>query len=196
VALVVADRGEVCPGGQPGGGGHEDIPPVEGGADRPARARPREVGVGDGAGLGVGMRGQDRRAEAIVRPDEDAHTRHAERERPPRRADARIDDRDVDTPQRAVAIGGVEQKRPLADRLRTDLMGQVDDRRFGAIGEDDAVQCPDIDPRESEVGQQRDRRSLSHRSSCALAAVSALHFSYRSGALAQTRRRVAMPKGG
>jgi len=102
VALVVADRGEVCPGGQPGGGGHEDIPPVEGGADRPARARPREVGVGDGAGLGVGMRGQDRRAEAIVRPDEDAHTRHAERERPPRRADARIDDRDVDTPRRAL----------------------------------------------------------------------------------------------
>jgi len=138
---------------------------VEGGADRIARARQCEVGVGDGAGLGDGLRVQDRREDTVVRPDENAYPRHAEGERPPCRADARIDDRDMDTPLRAVAIGSVEQKCPLADRLRGDLMGQVDDRRVGAPGQDHAMQHPDVDPRESEVGEQRDQRSLSHRPS-------------------------------
>jgi len=141
-----ADRGEIRPTRQVRGGGGKNVSPVRGGADRPARTRPREGGVGDGAGLDCCVGGQDRREEAVVWPDEDIHPRHAERERPLRRADTRIDDRDVGAPWRAVGMGGGEQKRPFADRLWGDLVGQVDDRRVGTPGQDHAVHGPDVDP--------------------------------------------------
>ena len=84
--------------------------------------------------------------------------RDADRDRPARRADAGVDDRDVE-PDRQVRQRAPQRERPVADRVLADLVGEVDDLGVGADAEHDRPADRRGRVAQAEVGEQRDDRS-------------------------------------
>src|SRR5258708_4535300 len=110
----------------------------------------------------VGSRDQ----QAVVGADEEPARPVAQRKRPARRADARVDDGEVH------AFGHVVQRVPqheraLQDRLRGDPVREVDDLDLGRNALDHAVAGADEVVGEAEVRQERDEAMLHVRDASA-----------------------------
>ena len=82
----------------------------------------------------------------------------AERERPPRPADTRVDDREVDADGHE-ADRVRENERALQDRRRRDPVRDVDDLRLRRDALDDAVARADEVVLQPEVAQKRDEHA-------------------------------------
>src|SRR5437016_4474768 len=75
-----------------------------------------------------------------------------------RRADSRVDDRDVE-PDRQVRQRAPEEQCAVADRVLPDLVADVDDPGFGCDADDHAGTDRGRRIAEAEVGQQCDQRA-------------------------------------
>jgi hypothetical protein len=78
-----------------------------------------------------------------------------ERQRTPRPADPRIDDRQMNGPWRKKGVGGRQRQRAPPDVLRRNGMGEVDELRSGVDAEKDPFDDPDVRVLEAEVRQKR-----------------------------------------
>ena len=114
------------------------------GRGRPARAaRGRASGFASRWTRAAGWASSTRVKQAVVRAHEQPAA-GADRERPPLRADARVDDRHEDGARREVPVRGVEGERARRDVVGRDLVDDVDERRLRAGGQDRALHRPDV----------------------------------------------------
>ena len=96
------------------------------------------------------VRVEDVREEAVVGTDEEPAA-GAERERPPLRADAGVDDGHEHGAAREVAVRRVEGEGARLDVVGRDLVHDVDERRVGADAQDRALHRADVVVGEAEV---------------------------------------------
>ena len=129
----------------------EEVPPVERPRDRLERVlRVRQlVRCRDPGAAGRGKQ------KPVVRADVEPAVPVAERKRPPRTADAGVDDREVHA-DRHVADRVGEHERALQHRLGRDAVRDVDDLRVRGDGLHHAVARPHEVVLEPEVAQERD----------------------------------------
>ena len=154
-----AERVERHTAQQPRGGRREPIASFEGPADGHAHvARRRDLDDRRG-------RREDRRQHAVVRSDEPVPA-GPRRQRPPRAADARIDDHHERRAGREVRRRRGEVAGRFGDVVRGDVVGEVDERGVGADRERRALHRPDVGIAGAEIREQRQdgaRRRLTHR---------------------------------
>src|SRR5439155_22926811 len=111
----------------------------------------------------------DQRQQPVVRTDEETAIGH-DAERAARRADARIDDRDVHRVAREVRHGVPEDERAGEYVLRRDAVRHVDHGDPGRAARDHALHDADPGVRRPEVRRQRDQRHRRRASASSAAA--------------------------
>ena len=149
------ERPELHPERQVGRRRREDVAPVEAGRDdRQTVPRIAQLDGVRGPAQALERPGE----QAVVGAGEDVAPAGSDRDRPPRGAHARIDDRDVDA-GRQVRQCAPQQQRAVTDRVLPDLVADVDDLDVGR----DAQDRPADDRRRrvacAEVGEQREERA-------------------------------------
>src|SRR5688500_14046247 len=127
----------------------EDVAPVEG-----ATHWRQPVSIGPKLERAPAHR-EERREQTVVGTDE-AVTAGLEHEPSTRRADAGIDDRDVDRPRREVRRGRLERKRGFRDVMGTDVVSDVDELHVTRDAEDGTLHLGDVRITQAEVGPERE----------------------------------------
>jgi hypothetical protein len=130
--------------------------------ERRRDARQHQVAVlEDMSGLDPAEGPGGRDQQAVVRTDEVIAAGGPDRDGPPLRADAGVDDRDMAGARREIRHGAPQQKRAVPDRVLADVVADVDDLRVGGDA-DDHRSADGGRAVPAEVGQQRDDGSI-HR---------------------------------